>query len=215
MVAHERRFRPRVQRVKAIIDAGEIGDLIHLRVDAIDDKRGQFARAPWYASSKAGRSALNGTGIHEVDLTRHYVQRPIEAVSAFSNKLGDLDFPRDKTTAALFRFEGDVVGQVTVTYESQQPRSHRLDDHFRVIGTTGTIMGDKVYRVGEDDWEDLSGLDHGIRAGIAGAVLAFIDAVAHGAQIPVTGEDAFASLAAAEAADQSAATGETTRPESL
>jgi predicted dehydrogenase len=215
MVAHERRFRPLVKRIKGIIDAGEIGDLIHLRVDAISDKRGQFARAPWYAQTESGRSALNGTGIHEVDLTRHYVGRPIEAVSAFSNRLGDLVFPKDKTTAALFQFEGDTVAQVTVTYEGQQPRSHRLDDHFRAIGTAGTIMGDKLYRVGEEDWEDLSELDDSIQMGIAGAVLAFIDAVANDAPIPVTGEDAFNSLAAADAADQSAARGEVTRPESL
>ena len=117
MVAHERRFRPLVIRIKEIIDHGEIGDLIHLRVDAISDKRSQFARAPWYASTESGRSALNGTGIHEVDLTRHYVGRPITAVSAFSNRLGGLEFPKDKTTAALFQFEGDIVGQVTVTYE--------------------------------------------------------------------------------------------------
>ena len=215
MVAHERRFRPLVIRIKEIIDNGEIGDLIHLRVDAISDKRSQFARAPWYASTESGRSALNGTGIHEVDLTRHYVGRPITAVSAFSNRLGGLEFPKDKTTAALFQFEGDIVGQVTVTYEGQQPRGHRLDDHFRAIGTEGTIFGDQVYRVGEEDWEDLSGFSDDIRKGLTGAVLAFIDSVVNDAPIAVTGEDAFDSLAAADAADQSAARGETTRPESV
>ena len=215
MVAHERRFRPQCQRVKALIEEGEIGDLIHLRVDAIADKRGQFKRAPWYASPEAGRSALNGTGIHEVDLIRYYTGRPIEAVSAFGNRLGGLDFPKDKTTAAVFRFEGDVIGQVTVTYEAQQPRGKHIDDHLRIVGTEGTIIGDRLYRVGEEDWEDLSGHSHDIRAGLQGAVLAFVDSLVNDTPIAVTGEDAFDSLAAADAADQSAARGEILRPESL
>ena len=89
----------------------EVGDLIHLRIDAIQDKRGQFARSPWYASVEAGRSALNGSGIHEVDLARHYAGLPVESVCAFANRLGNLAFPRDKTTSALFQFAGGVVGR--------------------------------------------------------------------------------------------------------
>ena len=93
MVAHERLFRTEVKAMKEILDGGYLGDIIHLRVDAISDKRGQFARAPWYASAEAGRSALVGTGIHEVDIVRHLINRPIKAVTAFSNRLGSLEFP--------------------------------------------------------------------------------------------------------------------------
>lgn len=215
MVAQERRFRQSYGRMKELIDEGRIGDLIHLRVDAMDDKRRQFERAPWYASAEAGRSALNGTGIHEVDLTRFFVGRPIESVAALSNRLGALAFPKEKTTSALFKFEGDVVGQVTVTYEARWPPSGRINDHLRVLGTEGMIVGMQVYREGEDGWQDLSGLDHSIGTGISGAVNAFVDAVVDGAEIPVTGEDAFDSLAAAEAADRSAAEGVVLKPEAL
>lgn len=215
MVAHERRFRPSVMRIKSIVDAGEIGDLIHLRIDAIQDKRGQFERAPWYASAEAGRSALNGTGIHEVDLTRHLVGRPLLAVSAFANRLGDLDFPKDKTTAALFRFEGDVVGQVTVTYEGRWPRGKYVDDHLRILGTTGSVFGNRVFREGGEDWEAIEMKPGEIVLGIKGCVDAFVDAVVNDTDVPITGEDAFASLAAADAADTSAATGETREPEGL
>lgn len=215
MVAHERRFRPRVKRIKEILDAGELGDLIHVRIDAIQDKRGQFARSPWYASVEAGRSALNGSGIHEVDLARHYAGQPVASVCAFANRLGDLEFPRDKTTSALFQFTGGVVGQVTVTYEARWPRSKALDDKFRLVASAGMIVGDQVYREGAEDWEDLSGVDNSIGAGIVGAVHAFVDSVVNDAPIAVTGEDAFDSLSAACAADTSAERGEMVRPETL
>ena len=215
MVAHERRFRPSVTAIKAALDAGEIGDLIHLRIDAIQDKREQFKRAPWYAGAESGRSALNGTGIHEVDLTRHLVGRPIHKVSAFANRLGELEFPKDKTTAAQFLFDDDIIGQVTVTYEGRWPKGKSLDDHLRILGSTGSIFGNRIFREGQDDWEDLPVGRNEIVTGIKGAVDAFVDSVALNTPVAVTGEDAFDSLAAAVAADKSAATGLMQIPENL
>jgi len=46
MVAHERRFRTFSLRLKEILDSGELGDIIHIRYDSIQDKRRQFERAP-------------------------------------------------------------------------------------------------------------------------------------------------------------------------
>ena len=128
MVAHERRFRTHVREMKRILDSGDLGEIIHLRIDAIQDKRGQFKKSPWYASAEAGRTALVGSGIHEVDLVRYLVGKPITSVSAYSNRMGTLSFPKDKTTAALFQFEGGTVGQVTVTYEAHWPRGGQIDD---------------------------------------------------------------------------------------
>lgn len=215
MVAQERRYRPSVMKMRSIIRDGEIGELIHLRIDAIQDKRRQFERSPWYASAESGRSALNGTGIHEVDLTRHLADRPIRHVSAFSNRLGDLDFPKDKTTAAIFDFEGDIVGQVTVTYEARWPSGSPIDDHLRILGTAGSIFGNRVYREGQSDWEEIPVAKNEIVLGIKGCVDAFVQSVAHDAPIPITGEDAFASLSAAVAADLSAATNKVQTPEPL
>ena len=203
MVAHERRFRTEVKAIKSILDGGDLGDIIHLRIDAISDKRGQFERAPWYASAEAGRTAIVGTGIHEVDMVRYFINRPIVAVTAFSNRLGSLDFPKDKTTAALYQFEGDVVGQVTVTYEAHWPKGPRHDDYLRLVGTRGMIVGDQVARDGLDGWETLP-TEGGIVTGISGCVDAFLKSVVDGDPVAVTGRDAFTTLAACVAADASA-----------
>lgn len=207
MVAHERRYRARYQRIRELLAAGELGQIIHLRIDALADKRGQFERSPWYASAQAGRTALVGTGIHEVDLLRFLVDRPIRSAFAYSNRLGDLGFPADKTTAALYQFEGETIGQVTVTYEARRTAGGPPLPGFCLIGTEGMIVGDQyvVHRTGR--WEDLPSDEGGIRVGTAGCVNAFLEAVVHDLPVPISGRDAFASLAACVAADQSAASG--------
>lgn len=204
MVAHERRFRSNIRAIKETLEGGDLGDIVHLRVDAIQDKRGQFAKSPWYASAEAGRTALVGSGIHEVDLLRFLIGKPLQSVTALSNRLGSLAFPKDKTTSALFQFEGDIIGQVTVTYEAHWPKGIRPDDHFRLVGTRGLIVGDQIGRDGLAGWETLPDDSSGIATGSHGCVNAFLDAVINDTPVPVDGRDAFASLAACVAADVSA-----------
>jgi len=212
MVAHERRFRTRIRAIKAMLEAGELGEVIHLRIDAIQDKRGQFRKSPWYASTEAGRTALVGSGIHEVDLLRHLIGRPLESVFAFSNRMGALAFPKDKTTAALYRFEGGAVGQVTVTYEAHWPKAGAIDDHFRLVATKGLIVGNRVARDGREEWEMLPGDHNEIAVSIRGCVDAFLRSILDGVPVAMSGREAFASLAACVAADESAATGRPTTP---
>jgi UDP-N-acetylglucosamine 3-dehydrogenase len=212
MVAHERRFRTHIRAIREMLEAGELGEIIHLRIDAIQDRRAQFSRSPWYASAEAGRTALVGTGVHEVDLLRYFVRRPIQSVCAYSNQIGTLEFPKDKTTAALFRFEGGTIGQVTVTYEAHWPKAGLIDDHFRLVSTKGLIVGFRVAGDGRDDWEDLPRDPEPLATGTLGCVKAFLRSVVEGAAVAVSGRDAFASLAACVAADESAATGKPAAP---
>lgn len=212
MVAHERRFRTRVRAIKSMLERDELGQIIHVRIDAIQDKRAQFRHSPWYASTEAGRTALVGSGIHEVDLLRFFVGEPIESVVAFSNRLGLLEFPKDKTTAALYRFKGGAIGQVTVTYEAHWPNAGSIDDHFRLIGTKGMIVGNRVATDARGEWETLPGERNEMAASVRGCVAAFLDTVIHGAPNPMGGREAFASLAACVAADESAASGELRKP---
>jgi len=212
MVAHERRYRSRYRAIRRLIDAGDLGETIHLRIDAIQDKRAQFRRAPWYASAEAGRTALVGSGIHEVDLLRYLIGRPISAVWAASNDMGTLAFPKAKTTAAVYRFDGGAIGQVTVTYEAHWPEAGAIDDHFRLVGTKGMIVGDRVALDGCDDWQALPEDESPIVTGTRGCVAAFVRSIVDGGPVEISARDAFDSLAACVAADEAAATGQPQRP---
>lgn len=214
MLAHERRYRASTIAIKGMLETGELGEVIHLTIDSIQDKREQFRRAPWYASPEAGRSAIVGSGIHQVDLVRYLIARPVESVMAMANRLGGMAFPKDKTTAALFAFPGGAIGQVTVSYEAHWPPSHRVDGHaFRLIGTRGVIMGDRAAFDGRDEWTEIPETPNPVVHGTWGCVAAFLDTLVRGASNPVTGRDAYESLAAALAADESARTGRAVVPD--
>jgi predicted dehydrogenase len=212
MVAHERRFRTRVKALKALLASGELGEIIMVQANQISDKRAQFAKSPWYASPTAGRSAVVGTGIHEIDLLRFLVGRPLLGVSAVGNRIGGMVFPADKTTATVLRFDGGVIGQTAVSYECHWPRD-RPPEHFLLVATRGIVANDKLSREGRDGWETLPGDPSEIAVGCGGAVDAFLDALVNGKEIPVPPRDAYATLAACVAADVSSATGRTVAPD--
>lgn len=213
MVAHERRFRSRFRAVKKLLSDGRLGDVILIQADQVSDRRGHFSQSPWYASKEAGRSALVGSGIHEVDIVRFLVGKPIVSVSACSNQLGGLEFPKSKTTAAVFQFEGGAVGQTTVSYEAHWPSGRRPENRFLLVATLGIVNGNRFSVDGEDGWVELPTDENEIEAGCRGCVDAFLDAVVHKRVPPVTTEDAYATLAACIAADESAATGKTIVPD--
>jgi predicted dehydrogenase len=206
MVAHERRFRTRQREVQRLLAGGELGDIIHIRLDDIQDKRGQFRRSPWYASAEAGRTALVGTGIHEVDLLRFYVGRPITRVFALSNHVGSLEFPADTTTSALFEFECGAIGQVTVTYEAHWPATGLPRHSAMIVGSEGLIVDALMSRDGQEACIGLPDDAQGIVTGTHGCVDAFVNSIVSGEQVPVDGRDGFRSLAACVAADEAAAT---------
>jgi predicted dehydrogenase len=112
----------------------------------------------------------------------------------------------------VYRFEGGAIGQVTVTYEAHWPEAGAIDDHFRLVGTKGMIVGDRVALDGRDGWQVLPGDESPIVTGTRGCVAAFVRSILDGVPVEITGRDAFDSLAASVAADEAAATGQPQRP---
>ncbi len=213
MVAHERRFRARFRRVREMLEAGDLGDLILVQMNQLGDRRKQFARAPWYASPEAGRSALVGSGIHEVDLLRFFAAKPILTVAAASNRLGDLDFPKSKTTATVFQFEGGAIGQTAISYEAHWP-AKQPPAHFLLVGAHGVVLDDKVRTDRDDDWKPLPKDEMETAAGCGRATDTFLEVVARGGTVPVSPRDGYATLAACIAADESAESGRIVKPDS-
>ena len=213
MVAHERRFRSRYRRIRELLDSGRLGEVILLQANQVGDRRGQFSKAPWYASPEAGRTAIVGSGIHEVDLLRFLAGRRITAVSAASNRLGDLDFPKCKTTATVFQFEGGAVGQTAISYEAHWPAGGRPPEHFLLVASRGVVSGSQVKLDDGEGWEDLPKDKVEIAVGCGGSVDAFLAALTGGGEVPVGPRDGYATLAACIAADESAATGKTVVPD--
>ena len=211
MVAHERRFRADWMAVKDVVDSGALGEVVYVSIATVQDKRRQFAERPWYASAQTGRSALVGTGIHQVDLARWLVGRPVASVQAVGSRLGELEYPADKTTAAVLKFDGGAVAQVTVVLVARWPAGGARPDPFWLIGTGGMIYDGQVALDGRDGWQPLPAAET-IIEGTRRCVASFLRSILDDTPVAVDGREGFASLAAAVAADESAATAKAVVP---
>ena len=214
MVAHERRFRSKERELQRVLGSGVLGEIILMQADQISDKRDQFQKSPWYASPEAGRTAIVGTGIHEIDLLRFLAGRPIKSISAFSNRLGDMEFPLSKTTATVIQFEGGAIGQTAVSYEAHWPKGGQPKSFFQIVCTMGVVYGDRYKLDSEEMWRPLPVDENGITTGCTASVFDFLECILQGTDPPVTARDAYATLAACIAADESASTGAVRVPSS-
>lgn len=198
MVAHERRFRPSYARVHELIADGRLGDLIYVRLEMFQYAAGKFARAPWYASKEAGRTAITGSGVHQVDLVRWLSGREAKSVRALGNRIGDLEFHHNKTVVALFELEGGVIGEVVFTYEETPPLG---GESVTVLGSQGMLRQGRFRdRAGAEETISMAGENE--FSGSERAVEAFVDAIVAGAPMPVPGEEAVRSLALALEVDR-------------
>jgi predicted dehydrogenase len=214
MVAQETRLRPRNAQLRGLVSGGKLGDIIHIQSDFICNKNAHFAASPWYGSVEAGRTAMVGSAIHNVDLVRHLVGRPITSVFAFGNDKGKLKFSGNKTVSAIYQFEGGAIATVAVSYVATEGTDGSAS-FFRLLGTKGTVIGDKVVYEGGVEKESLSSHEASLESGCGRCSELFLEAVLEDRPVAVEPEDAFDSVAACAAADESCSTGKVVVPQKL
>lgn len=212
MLALERRMNINFLKIKEYLDEGALGDIIQIRFDCIQDKRGQVEKSPWFASPEAGRSSLIGSGIHCVDTISHLVGKPVVKVSAFGNKLGSLNFPKDKTVAAIFQFEGGAVGEVSSTYEARFGSIKPGEDIFYLVGTKGVATRDRIMCDGWDNWQSLPKDNNAMKDSIKRLVDSFVESLVNDRPVLIPGREAFKALAYCNAADEASVKGEIVAP---
>lgn len=125
-----------------------------------------------------------------------------------------MEFPLSKTTATVIQFKGGAVGQTAVSYEAHWPKGGQPKDHFLVVASMGVVFGDQYKLDADGEWRALAVDKSEIAAGCTGSVKAFLHSVTHGKKPPVSARDAYATLAACIAADESAAEGMCRTPDS-
>lgn len=203
MVAHERRFRPSYRRAHELITSGALGDIAYVRLEMLQYAHHKFTRAPWYADAGSGRTAITGSGIHQVDLLRWLSQQEVVRARALGNRIGDIAFHGAKTVVALCEMSAGAIGEVVFTYEATPPLG--VED-LTVIGSAGMIERGRF--CGRDGREEvLPRKNENMISGSIAAVDAFVDALVAGGPMPVTVDEAIRSLATALAIDEACATG--------
>lgn len=137
MVAQNQRFLPSHQAARAIIAAGELGEVRAVQTDSIQHW-GALAAGHWqHDGARAGGGAVIGVGVHRLDLVRFLagdVKRVLSAVTRTAS-------PRfvngaEEYAAATFELENGAVGQAFAAVSAfRSPWSEQL----LVFGERGTI----------------------------------------------------------------------------
>lgn len=214
MIAQERRFQADNLRAKHLIESGRLGEIALIALTELQQHvREKFAHAPWYASRESGRTMMTGSGVHQVDLMRYLAGREVATVMAQGNRVGDLAYWHQKTVAAIFRFaDAPTIGNLIFSYEGMPGMTR---GGTVVIGSRGMIGQGRFRDRETGEEEDLTeGLNLALNSHQACAH-SFLDTLCQNMPIAVTGEDAFASVAAAAAVDKACETGEVVVPETL
>ena len=127
-LGHNRRFMENTVALKAMIEAGELGILMHIDGNQSSDLN--VAAGAWRDSrEESPAGGMTSLGVHALDCIIHLAGK-ISAIDAYSTRRA-IGFDIDDTTAALLRFENGMTGTL-VTMASTAKMWH-----IRIAGSKG------------------------------------------------------------------------------
>ncbi|MDP6429672.1 MAG: Gfo/Idh/MocA family oxidoreductase [Rhodospirillales bacterium] len=129
-VGFNRRFAPNTIELKHMLDAGELGELVHIEANFSNDMS-PYAKAWRNNAGESPAGGMTSLGMHCVDLFIHLFG-PIESIMASSRRIA-MPFEVDDSTTMLMNFAGGQTGYLG-TFASS-PLMWRV----RVFGTEGWV----------------------------------------------------------------------------
>jgi predicted dehydrogenase len=138
------RFVPAVRLAREVLEAGDLGDVVHFRARYLQSWGWDADPGVWrFDPAQAGTGALGDLGTHVIDLARYLVGE-IASVSAFVRTILHGRQVDDHFVAAV-EFANGVVG----TLEASRLARGRVNSNaFEVNGTRGSLTFD-VERLNE------------------------------------------------------------------
>jgi myo-inositol 2-dehydrogenase/D-chiro-inositol 1-dehydrogenase len=231
MVDQTKRYQNRHRKIKALLDAGYVGDPILVKSAYLQDIT--YAWQHMEPARRAGYwkhdGVISGIGIHALDLVRWLVGEVTEVQAVASTS--DLIDPARRTEDSgivLLRFENGCIGEVTVSYVLNDPQMASSWDlmPLQIYGRHGSLqmdlndgialVSDKLPSAAGPGRLHLHtrppvGAPRPPLEGMAGAIDHLLECLSTGAQPLTHGEDARRSLELVEAAYQSLREGRAVR----
>jgi predicted dehydrogenase len=143
-LGHNRRFMENTVALKAMIEAGELGTLMHIDGNQSSDLN--VAAGAWRDSrEESPAGGMTSLGVHALDCIIHLAGK-ISAIDAYSTRRA-IGFDIDDTTAALLRFENGMTGTLVTMASTAKIW------HIRIAGSKGwaEIRDNKTLTVCKSD----------------------------------------------------------------
>lgn len=209
-VGHEKRFEPPIQEVMRMAKAGELGTLLQIEANFVQDKFLSLAADNWRLSSReAPAGPMTATGIHLLDLSIG-VMGAAERVFASVRQLGS-QLTNGDTLGILVNFKSGanaLLGAVLAT---------PFDGRFAVYGNKAWAeVRDKAHPESPQGWTltvhrrggEKTVKDYPPAKAVLANLEAFAEAASGGAPYPVPQEQMIANVSALEAIFRSARSGQ-------
>ncbi len=201
-VGHQRRRTPAKRRIKAMLEAGELGDVETVVTNQSIPNGFKMPETAWrWDPDQSPLGSMTSLGVHKID-TINYLVGPVRRVFAFTRP-GRVK-PIDEATVLALELESGALATLTTSFFTP------VVNDTTVFGTDAaawsTKGGAKLKIQGRDDPEpvdvELEPIDE-----LADQMAAFAAAVRGEAPIEVDGEAGLAVIAVMEAAVESAESG--------
>ena len=214
------RYAPGFRTAKKLVDDGRIGELVYIESEYAHNYDHSRGFDSWRQDPVVKREGFLGGGCHALDLTRWIAGDPIE-VFAYTNHKILHDWPTADTGVAVAKFANDVIGRIFVSTGARRPYTMRTV----IYGTTGTIICDNqspAIQIAENNLADATG-DLAFNTipvfvnshNVSSELTDFITALKRNEPCATDVYQGTATVAFAEAALRSAATGKPVTIESL
>ena len=134
-VAYYRRFYPKTQKMKALIEAGAVGTPVQVSISMTGFWRADRSDPKYWRVTKAASSggALADTGSHRLDVLCHLLGEP-ESVAGFADRrLMDFEVPDTETLVLRMKSGAHVVSRHALCTPGGR-------DDFEVFGTEGALI---------------------------------------------------------------------------
>lgn len=151
-VAYYRHFYPVIERVKKIIQSGEIGEPVVAQINAFEffNPQTDHPRHWLLEKNQSGGGPMFDFGCHRIEVLTN-ILGPIKRVNAMTaNVLFDREV--EDTATALFQFDRGACGVLCVTHAAREPQ-----DTLDIFGSRGSIhvpvLNEPLIRVVSDEGE--------------------------------------------------------------
>lgn len=211
MIAFPCRFIPAVMEAKALIDRGEIGDILAIK----GTNRGRMPGG-WFIDKElsAGGALLDHT-VHVMDLMNWMLRSRVKEVYAESGILFHDDLNIDDAGMVHVIFENGVMAVLDPSWSRVKSFPFGVDITVEIIGTKGVLSIDGFAQKTEiyDDRKTKAQWDFYGESMNRFMLEGFVEAVRNGTTVPISGEDGLLSAVVALAAYESVRLGEPVRLE--
>ena len=224
LMVHENfRWQSPIQKVKQVVDAGEIGELFWGRV-SFRSAYDVFSRQPYLA--EGARFIVEDLGIHALDVAR-FLLGDVENVSARIKRVNPTIKGEDVATILLDHGQG-VASVVDCSYATKMETEAFPETLIELDGTKGTLRLGQGYKLTVTSDKGTRHEDvsppllpwaskpwHNIQESVALIEQHWVDCLANGTEQQTSGRDNLKTFALVEAVYQSASSGKTIQLQSL